>query len=70
MSIERFATEEQARKFARKMSNDGVARYVIESPPKPDEPIDAELRFVVDTDGFTRSWERSIAVYEDGKAQP
>jgi hypothetical protein len=61
----RFTTAKLAREFARSVTKrtHGVL-YVVESADRdnPDAP-----RFVVDTDGFTRSWERSIATYENGK---
>lgn len=65
--VERFATEEEARARAKAASKQyGDTRYVVESAPR-DAGIDPSLRFAVDTDGFTRSWERSIATYENGR---
>ena len=65
----RFKTEQDARDHAREASRGSEPVYVIESPPRDREHMD-KGNFVVDTDGFVRTWERTVALYEDGEEQP
>lgn len=63
-TLQRFATEKEARQRAYLDSQDGGTFYVIYSPD-PDKDR-GEKPYCVDDSGFVRSWEKLIATYEGG----
>lgn len=67
--MRRFEDQAVAIAYAKRMSaQHHDVRYVIMSPGREDEAADGGP-YVVDTDGFTRYWERTVAVFENGKKE-
>ena len=63
--VQRFATADEACAYAQDKSEEHECVVAVhESPDRID--WNNPLRFTVSDETFTRSWERLVAVYEEG----